>query len=224
MRRGGVQLQATDAIDFDLKNVMDNTYLIDLEFGTPPQTMSVIVDTGSSDLWVLSVLSELRFSGLHLYDQLSSSTFEGIGARVDLEFLAGVVNGTTAIESVGMGDLNVDKQTFVQVDTVDSVFTDQFGDGEAFDGIVGMAFQSFSIDGAPTLLETMYNEGQISEKIFSFYLNLHTEASRLLIGEPDKALLPHGVTYIPLTPLRNGAQFLVDEYGFHGFSREDLWM
>ena len=40
-----------------------------------------------------------------------------------------------------------------------------------FDGIMGMAYPSLSVDGATTVLQGMVQEGALTSPIFSFYLS-----------------------------------------------------
>ena len=58
---------------------MDSAYYGPLQFGTPAQTLEVIIDTGSADLWVPMQCASCPSPQ---YDGSSSSTFRNMGRQV----------------------------------------------------------------------------------------------------------------------------------------------
>jgi len=69
-----------------------------------------------------------------------------------------------------------------------------------FDGILGMAFQSISVDGIPTIFQDLLYSKQITSPVFAFYLPSATGAvGELTIGGIDPAHYTGTLTYIPLS-------------------------
>jgi hypothetical protein len=52
------------------------------------------------------------------------------------------------------------------------------------EGIMGLAFQGISEHSVPTLLDLLYQNGQIPQRLFSFYLtrNVRRTGSVLILG------------------------------------------
>lgn len=77
------------------------------------------------------------------------------------------------------------------------------------DGILGMAFNTISIRGEKTVFDLLYEQGQVKDKSFSFYLtrNPGQEGSVLILGGVDPSLAKTPFTYVPLS---NTTYWLID--------------
>jgi hypothetical protein len=121
----------------------------DLTVGTPGQSFNVVFDTGSSNLWVPSKTCGTACSSHPEYDSSKSSTYSVNGTTFGIMYGSGPVSGFLSADNVNMGGLIVQKQTFAETNVVTGLgLAYAFGH---FDGILGMAFNSISVDGIPTV-------------------------------------------------------------------------
>lgn len=60
----------------------DSSFYASIGLGTPPTSYNVIIDTGSSDLWVAGRTCETGCDGVPQYDGANSSTFESLSIPV----------------------------------------------------------------------------------------------------------------------------------------------
>lgn len=78
-----------------------------------PQQFNVILDTGSSDLWLAGAQCTSCPSGTPEFDTSKSSSFTSTGNQeVTIQYGSGAVTGTLAQDSVSMGAFSVSQQTF----------------------------------------------------------------------------------------------------------------
>jgi hypothetical protein len=73
-----------------------------------------------------------------------------------------------------------------------------FGIGK-FDGILGMAFQSISVDDLPTIFGLMVQQKLVDTAVFAFYLpNTSGAVGELIIGGIDPSHYTGTLSYVPL--------------------------
>jgi cathepsin D len=104
-----------------------------LDIGTPKQTLGVLFDTGSYNLWVRSIeCRSLECSGLPTYNPSASSTFVNTTKpATSIKYVDGTtVQGYLAFESISLGTINNPKQQF-------EAATETNDDSSAYDGILG---------------------------------------------------------------------------------------
>lgn len=183
-----------DSGEVDITNYMNSQFYGEIEVGTPAQTFQVIYDTGSSNLWVPSKdLDGNRAKSK--YDHDASSTYTADGATFNIEYGSGPVSGYYSDDTVTLAGLPVENFKFAEI-------TDASGLGAAFaagkfDGIQGLAWDSISVDGVPTLFGTLCENGQLDKCLFSFSLNTD-EDGELLIGGIDETKYTGDIAWVPL--------------------------
>jgi cathepsin D len=62
------------------------------------------------------------------------------------------------------------------------------------DGIMGMGFMQISTSGAPTFVQTLFDQGRVVEQVFGFYLA--ESDSELIIGGRDSSRFSGNLTYV----------------------------
>jgi hypothetical protein len=164
--------------------------------GTPGKTFQVIFDTGSSNLWVPS--SKCTNCGLFKpkYDHTKSSTYVANGTIFNIEYGSGPVAGFMSEDSVTVGSSTVENVLFAEI-------TDVSGLGLAFklgkfDGILGLAFPSISVNGVPVVFEMMIDQGLVDEPVFSFYLTSDGSDGEMDLGGIDTAHFTGDLQYVPV--------------------------
>jgi gastricsin len=113
-------------------------YLGKVNIGTPKQNFTVVLDTGSSDLWVTAM--DWPGSGKHRYDPSKSSTYKKVPGTWTIHYGSGSASGTKAQDVVCF-----DKTTYCYDKQIFGV-ANQMGvqARQPIDGICGMAFESIS--------------------------------------------------------------------------------
>jgi hypothetical protein len=187
---------AESPVPVPVHNFMDAQYYGPITVGTPPQSFNVIFDTGSSNLWVPS--QSCKNCGLKpKYKSSQSSTYHANGTKFHIQYGSGPVDGFLSQDSVGWGGMTVRSQLFAEI-------TDVSGLGMAFligqfAGILGMGFQSISVDNVPTVFQGLLAQRLIDQPIFSFYLSSTSgQDGELLLGGINNDHFTGPMTWVPL--------------------------
>lgn len=193
-------------------------YVCDVRFGTPPQTLSLIIDTGSSDVLVpgesykCAASSKSKHCGMHhLYRQSLSTTYkaDSTGAPLALheKYQAGFVDGVAADDRVEWGGYFVSWAHFGVLKSESKAI--EFARA---DGIIGMAFDGLSKVTRPPLFAQMVQEwGDTLPNLFSLYIapGLSPAGSKLILGGYDLALAGRQAVwhYTPVIKLKGYSEY-----------------
>jgi len=200
--RSSFQLKSTlgDSGDITIKDYQNSQYFGEMSVGTPAQKFDVIFDTGSSNLWVPA--SDCSNCGGKIvgrknkYDRTKSSTYVVDDAPFAIQYGSGPVSGNWSVDTANMGGFDIDAQRFAEV-------KDASGLGVAyslgkFDGILGLAFDSISIDKTPTPLKNLIDQGKSDKGMFAFYLGDEADGE-LTIGGYDETKYTGDLVWEPLS-------------------------
>lgn len=183
-----------------LKNYMDAQYYGEIGIGSPPQTFTVIFDTGSSNIWVPS--SKCYFSlacYFHSkYKASKSSTYKANGDRCKITYGSGSISGFFSQDNVQVGDLIVKDQVFIETTREGSLIFVL----AKFDGIVGLGFPEISVGKVPPIWSAMVEQNLVNENVFSFWLNRNaddTNGGEIVFGGVDPKHYKGDHTYVPVS-------------------------
>ncbi|EMR69880.1 saccharopepsin [Eutypa lata] len=180
-----------------ITNFMNAQYFSEISIGSPPQDFKVILDTGSSNLWVPSSQCGSIACYLHSkYDSSSSSTYKANGSEFEIRYGSGSLSGFVSQDDVTIGDITVSGQDFAEA-TSEPGLAFAFG---RFDGILGLGFDRLSVNGIVPPFYSMVNQKKIDDAVFAFYLSGENggDDSEVVFGGVDEAHYTGKITEIPL--------------------------
>ncbi|KAI3336744.1 eukaryotic aspartyl protease [Xylariaceae sp. AK1471] len=215
-------------VDATLDNE-ETLYFVNATIGTPPQSLRLHLDTGSSDLWVNTPSSSLctqstkpcLFSGAYTANQ--SSTYEFVGSWFNISYVDGSgASGDYVSDTITIGTTKLDRL--------------QFGIGyqsSSSQGILGVGYPINEVqvgragkNAYDNLPAAMVTSGQISRNAYSLWLNdLDANRGSILFGGVDKEQYMGSLQTLPiqanrgvfseflitLTSLKLGSQTIADK-------------
>lgn len=179
----------------DIHNYQDAQFFGSITVGTPGVELSVIFDTGSSNLWVPG--KDCADCGNHpRYDSSASSSYVKNGSAFNIQYGSGPVSGFLSQDNVNVGGVTVKSATFSEIQDVSGLGL-AYKVGK-FDGILGLAFQRISVDGIPPVFKSMIDQGLVDEPLFAFYLAAGKDGS-LDFGGIEESHYTGDIKYVPLS-------------------------
>lgn len=197
-------------------------YTLPVSFGASSQTLSLQIDTGSSDLWVTS--SQCGTENCRASPRFDPAESIDTGSPpFSITYLKGQVSGPVVWDRVTMGGYSVDNQAFSPADAVDNEPL-----GPKFAGILGLSLPLNSIIAAnlPPKVNNEPDGAVLASNLFSITPTTNAPSQRFFsisLSRPDsslpKALLgigrhppeyltdPRVVRYLPLISERRGTHF-----------------
>ncbi|KAL1892853.1 hypothetical protein Sste5346_006745 [Sporothrix stenoceras] len=172
-----------------VNNVTGGGYYASVDVGTPPQPQVLVIDTGSSDVWVVASDADLCTSSLlqrkygdtcsDTYDSSKSSTYELVSSEgFDISYLDGTgssgdyITDTFAIGGASIKALQIGYATQTVRGT----------------GIMGISYSASesTLDTYPNLIDQFVQQDLISTKAYSLYLNdFRSDSGSILFGGVD---------------------------------------
>ncbi|KAK3504129.1 aspartic peptidase domain-containing protein [Neurospora crassa] len=182
--------------DEGLKNQnLGTTYTIDIDIGTPPQTVTLILDTGSPDLWVNPQCEtsgqEKYCNSFRQFDYTKSKTIQDLGAADILKYGKGNVTIEYVTDDVIIGSAKIKSQILgIGFESIDIPL-----------GILGLS-PSVSADGTspyPYLLDSMASQGIISSRAFSLDLrSIDNPSGAIIFGGVDLGKFSGSLAKLPM--------------------------
>ena len=178
------------------------SYAADIVVGSNQQKQTVVIDTGSSDLWVVDTDAECQvtYSGQTnnfckqegTFDPSSSSSAQNLNQDFSIEYGDLTSSqGSFYKDTVGFGGISIKNQQFADVTTTS---VDQ--------GIMGIGFTADEAgynlyDNVPV---TLKKQGIINKNAYSLYLNSEDASTgKIIFGGVDNAKYTGTLTALPVT-------------------------
>ncbi|KAG9032898.1 hypothetical protein FS842_004024 [Serendipita sp. 407] len=188
----------------------DSFYYASMQIGTPPQTLDICIDTGSSDLWVASstctscnqTLVQPYYDGSsNSFDYSRSTSFSSqqAGPAVVVQYGDGsAIRGYVAQDTVSLGSFTASNQTFILAVAQNADF--------GIAGLMGLGWPSLAQSrGTPWWLNVI---DEFEEPEMSFYFSqwnpsdpndVVTPGGQFTIGGRNTSLYDGDIKFIPIS-------------------------
>lgn len=128
------------------------------------------------------------------YDSSASSTHKKNGSTFEIQYGSGSLSGFISQDTVSIGDLTLKGQDFAEA-TAEPGLAFAFG---RFDGILGLGYDTISVNGVVPPFYNMIDKGLLDDKVFAFSLGYTESESEVTFGGIDKTKYTGDMTKIPL--------------------------
>jgi len=177
-----------------LTSYKQSQYYGNIQIGTPPKEFIVLFDTGSSNLWVPAYNCTNCATGHNMYDPSKSSTSKRNGTAFAIEYGTGSMKGVVMHDVVTIGALSTAVDFAVATTEPGVTFK-----AAKFDGILGLAWPTISVDSITPVMQALYKDGKLDAPIFGFYLQSSDDVQgELTLGGVDNSKFTGDVNWVPV--------------------------
>ncbi|WWC59467.1 uncharacterized protein I303_102023 [Kwoniella dejecticola CBS 10117] len=184
---------------------LDTSYSATINVGTPSQSLDIVLDTGSSDLWVASQdCTAGACTSMTTYDTASSKSNVNLSSAFSIEYGSGTAAGSLVQDLVTLGGYSVASQTFASCDQVSSGLL-----SSGVSGIMGLSWQALAYSKATPWWITLAKSSSWSDPLFAFHLaryrnvagasSVETDGGLATFGFLDSSLYSGDVTYVSVS-------------------------
>lgn len=196
-----------DLIDEPLVNARIS-YKAEFELGSPPQKMLIMLDTGSSDLWVMSAdnpscdsSAGIDCSDYNIFNYANSTTFSpNSSAPFEIAYADGTgASGIYAQDTLVLGGVRVENANFALA--MNATSTPVWG--------IGLASLESTMDYSepyvyPSIPYQLKDSGAIAQVAYSLWLNgVNSSDGEILFGGINAAKFEGDLSKLPLVPYGN---------------------
>ncbi|KZT25130.1 acid protease [Neolentinus lepideus HHB14362 ss-1] len=157
----------------------DSSYYGSVAIGTPPVSFNVILDTGSSDLWVADSACEIGCKSVPTFTASQSSTFKNLSKPFNIQYGSGQAAGILGQDTVQMAGFSVANQAFGVCNDVSSGLLNN-----PVSGLLGLAWNTIATSGATPLWQTLAGSGAWDSPVMSFQLTRFVDDNNAQTLEP----------------------------------------
>ncbi|XP_041753316.2 pepsin A-like [Coregonus clupeaformis] len=179
-----------------MTNDADLAYFGVISIGTPPQSFTVIFDTGSSNLWIPSVYCSSQACANHnRFNPSLSSTFRNAGKSLSIQYGTGSMTGFEGFDTVVVGGIPVKNQIF-GLSQSEAPFMAHM----KADGILGLAYPRLAASQATPVFDNMMTQHLVNQDMFSVYLSRNSAVGSVVtFGGVDPNHYEGQIAWIPLS-------------------------
>ncbi|KAK9766344.1 hypothetical protein K7432_004644 [Basidiobolus ranarum] len=191
-------------------------YYMEVGIGTPPQMFQLFIDTGSADIWVNANPCENDFcrSKPRLFYPERSSSFAPDGQSWEIEYAdSSFAKGVQAIENLSIGNLNVKQQKIALATSISGDYLT-----EPIDGLLGLGFQSETVNGIVPFIETLSTDSPDCSHKFAVYLPKNRQNAEITFGYINDKYYRGDISHIPIAAGDHTWQLQLDDILFGGIS------
>ncbi|KAI6177405.1 hypothetical protein M3Y97_00903500 [Aphelenchoides bicaudatus] len=193
---------------------IDDFYLGNISIGTPVNPFQVLLDTSSSNLWVVDKtcaaeecdgLKDPTIGPLYKKKKTQSTTYYPDDTPFTIYYESGSCSGKQAIDLLGLGELNVTNQTFGAASSIAYSFGYQ-----PIDGYFGLGLPELAENNVKTPIQNLIDQKKLDKPLFTgliyislttVWLDRHLKPSQgivgglITIGEIDTVNCDAAITY-----------------------------
>ncbi|KDE09773.1 hypothetical protein MVLG_00173 [Microbotryum lychnidis-dioicae p1A1 Lamole] len=140
----------------------DAEYVGTISIGTPAESHSVILDTGSADLIMAADDCKGCASTTNGYSAAGSSSSASTSTSFSITYGSGDASGTLVKDNVTISGYTIASQTFASCTTMDNIVAGNIS------GLLGLGWQGLATSGAVPLVQALANSGDLPSKVFGF--------------------------------------------------------
>ncbi|KAJ3029166.1 hypothetical protein HDV00_009712, partial [Rhizophlyctis rosea] len=168
-----------------VKNYYDSVYYTNVQLGTPGVWYSVVIDTGSADLWVPSPKCGTPCAQRKTYNPANSRTALSLGVRTTVWYGLGSATGPVYQDVMRIGGLQSNANVFINAETMNN------NQPASVDGLLGLSFSALSwanyavpraYKGQSAIVENLWNAGQIPAAAFGIWLSMYDPLNPTKLG------------------------------------------